>query len=108
MSCERQKGWTYIICYLAHQSGGKLKENLLHINNLPTIDCFVQKLFGIVKDWWQRFIKEPFEYMLDILWVADDDSRWQRRDTDLEGRETGLMVGTNEPIKEFVSWLEEP
>lgn len=61
MSCERQEGWTYIICYLAHQSGGKLKENLLHINNLPTIDCFVQKLFGIVKDWWQRFIKEPFE-----------------------------------------------
>lgn len=46
--------------------------------------------------------------MLYVLGITDDDGRWEGWDTDLKGREASLMIGSDEPIQELVSWLKKP
>lgn len=46
--------------------------------------------------------------MLHIPRVIDHDSGRQRGDRDFIGAKSGQALAADEPIEQFVAWLEEP
>lgn len=53
--------WTHIIRHLAHQAGGELNENVLHVYDIVSTSGFVQRTFRIIQDRRQCCIDEGLQ-----------------------------------------------